>query len=314
MVASSGHPVQQGNTDIMHPQLTVQTEEQLITLALHLEQCAADNYRGMAADMDRHDNPETAALFRRLAEEEQSHHSAIEAHHAAGRNIETVYWEVPVELTTMELPGDPFLLTPYAAICFALHNEEKTFSLFTTLSAFAEEPGIRALADRFAQEELTHMAQLRLARRSASRELADQRDRLSWWCAKGEVLTDRHLARMDADLAAGYDAAASRLHELGAAGAAGLLAELATQARQFSQDRAGGPMAETPPDLASQTDPGEILLCLLRQTDQALEFVTLQAQTCKSDLMLQTLSAIANRLVQQLHKIRSALAASTRFS
>lgn len=68
-----------------------------------------------------------------------------------------------------EISDNPYLMTPYRALCLAVINKERVFEIISTLAANQVNDLIRHHAESFAQDELTEIADLRLRRRRASR-------------------------------------------------------------------------------------------------------------------------------------------------
>jgi rubrerythrin len=144
----------------------ISSVEELMALAEAQERRAAARYDQLAGRMDRFGSPETAALFRRLADMEREHVEAL----SDWGDSALPQGEVPDDLgegTATDSDEVPASLTPYRALAIAVRNEERAFSLLTYVAAHAESSDIRVRAEALALEELQHVALLRAQRRKA---------------------------------------------------------------------------------------------------------------------------------------------------
>ncbi|MFQ5644352.1 MAG: ferritin family protein [Thiogranum sp.] len=153
----------------------VQTASELMSIALYAEHEAIRRYARLAEAMHGYGNRETASLFERLAREEREHERLIREW-AQLENIELrtdigpVKWEDPQVATDYDSEAvDPAHSTPYRALAFAVHNEERAFHFYAQVAATAEDETVREYAETLAREELGHAALLRAMRRRAWR-------------------------------------------------------------------------------------------------------------------------------------------------
>jgi len=157
----------------------VQTTSDLMSIALYAEHEAIRRYTRLAKSMQNQGNRETAALFRRMIEEEQEHERLIrEWAELEGIQLRTdigpVKWEDPQVATDYDSDAvDPAHSTPYRALAFAVHNEERAFHFYTHVAATAADENVREYAETLAREELGHAALLRAMRRRAWRAEKD---------------------------------------------------------------------------------------------------------------------------------------------
>ena len=146
----------------------VQALDDLLALAAVLEEQAAERYEALAGSMQARDNGTVAALFDALAREERKHYGAV--HDLAGGAITDQAkdrwrsWLASRRDETETLPLSP---SAYQALAFAVRNEERTFRHYSYIAAQASDPTVIDAAEALAQEELTHAALLRRARRRA---------------------------------------------------------------------------------------------------------------------------------------------------
>jgi len=146
-----------------------------MSIALYAEHEAIRRYIRLAEAMHNYGNQETASLFERMVEEEQEHERLIEEWaKLEGIKLRTdigpVKWEDPQVPTDYDSDAvDPAHSTPYRALAFAVHNEERAFHFYTYVAATADDETVREYAETLAREELGHAALLRAMRRRAWR-------------------------------------------------------------------------------------------------------------------------------------------------
>lgn len=142
------------------------SEEELLAAAAVLEVEAVRSYRYLAAWWEARGHRELTVLFDQLA--------AMEAEHVAVARVRTPDVVPAVAAEPMQRPAPPdddawrsALLTPYAALSFAVREEENAAAFYVRVAAEAASPSIRALATTLAGEEREHAALLRRFRRAA---------------------------------------------------------------------------------------------------------------------------------------------------
>ncbi len=153
----------------------VQTASDLMSIALYAEREAIRRYTRLTEAMRSYGNQEAASLFERMVEEEQAHKRLIEEWaKLEGIQLRTdigpVKWEDPQVPTDYDSDAvDPAHSTPYRALAFAVHNEERAFHFYAQVAATAKDETVREYAETLAREELGHAALLRAMRRRAWR-------------------------------------------------------------------------------------------------------------------------------------------------
>lgn len=166
----------------------IRTASQLLSIARAAESEAVQRYKRLAAHMKECGNAETATLFERMHLEEQKHeHLLDEWAELEGIQLDTginaVVWEDPHVATHYDDEAmEPYYSTPYKALAFAVHNEERMFRYYTHVAANADNETVRRYAEILAREELAHSSILRVQRRRAyhaERTALRQRPRLS---------------------------------------------------------------------------------------------------------------------------------------
>lgn len=298
----------------------IRDESQLMRLANQFEQAAAAEYDRLSELMSKNGNSETADLFGRLAEEERGHQAAIEKYYPQSSLLAPTEWSAPVELVRQLVARaardedkalDPHLASPYAAICFALHNEHFAFNLFLQLAANAETEEVRILAEKFAKEEIRHMAQLRLARLQASKEIRQYRESMGWWRSPGSLENSDDL-RAQVQLMEGYACTyfrnlAEQLEQSAPDSCRKALADLAERCEKL----AAGEQSSLPEQETGfvNSSPDAILTAALRYTDQMMEFLNLAAEETASDDIFQELIPAMLRFSDRMTFIRVELEA-----
>jgi len=147
----------------------------LFTLATAMEREAARRYDELAARMQAAGNAGLAGVFADLAEQEREHEHGI-AEWAGRQGVDAdalpgFRWQSPESLSDDAVAdaGGEALMTPLGALELAVHNEERAFAFYVRIASEAADPGVRDYAERMADEELGHVALLRLERRRERR-------------------------------------------------------------------------------------------------------------------------------------------------
>jgi len=241
----------------------IETVADLAALGRMLERALGQKYAALAEQMERHGRKATAALFRRLAETKRDRVRAFDEW-AERHGLAPQPGDAPIDEAAAEAAGrllrlfgeardhgaredaerdlwaqDPYLLTPYRALAYAVRDTERAFRLYSYLASAAAAPEARDMAESLASEELDHANLLRVERRRAYR--AER--------AKGppaELPSPRMVEGL-ADLLAVAVAVETRLAEMLKARAAGapaldsLARERAALARRLDDERAAAP-------------------------------------------------------------------------
>ena len=136
------------------------TLAELMQTALAIEIEAAQRYAELADVMETHNNPEVAALFRRMMEIEGRHADTIRAELGGQYSPLSVVMasEAP---ETAPLDDVHYLMLPYHALAIALAAEERALRFFTELAQVATVESVRAAAQLLADEEREHVELVR---------------------------------------------------------------------------------------------------------------------------------------------------------
>lgn len=154
------------------PYTDLSTLDELLGVALAMEEEAVRRYRQLAGIMERRGAFDTAATFRDLAGLEEGHVRSIVG--LAGRlpggvpDSAGFVWHLPGEMAaSWDDLTDRTQVTPYQALALAVLNEQRGFAFYSYIASNADDPGLRAQAEGLALEELGHASQLRVERRRA---------------------------------------------------------------------------------------------------------------------------------------------------
>ncbi len=137
------------------------TVEELLAHAHALEQEAADRYAMLADQMEVHNNPEVAGLFRKLAEIEGKHAQHVERMSEGVELPELSPWEYKWDTPESPEALDPqemhYLMTPHHALNLALRHEKLGAEFFDKVANSVQTDELKALAKQLAEEEYEHV-------------------------------------------------------------------------------------------------------------------------------------------------------------
>jgi rubrerythrin len=133
----------------------------LYAVAWQIEADAVARYEMLATQMETHNNPELAYVFRDLARAEGIHAAEIERM-AGGQEIKThalgvANWKRTESPESADLAEAHYLMTRADALRMALAGEERALAFFRDLVRTATDPELKALAAKFADEESEHV-------------------------------------------------------------------------------------------------------------------------------------------------------------
>jgi rubrerythrin len=133
----------------------------LFAVAYQIETDAVERYTMLADQMDSHNNPELAAVFRDLARAEGIH--AAEIRRLAGdmdvaaHADKVAKWQKTESPEAAELGAAHYLMTRREALQLALAGEERALAYFQHVVASVSDPNIKELAKKFVEEEAEHV-------------------------------------------------------------------------------------------------------------------------------------------------------------
>jgi len=139
----------------------IDSVEELLAHAYMIEIDATDRYLMLADQMEVHNNPELAALFRKLASHEE-HHAQEILEQAKGLNMPELKpseykWGDFEGPEAAEIDEAHYLMTPWHALQMALGAEKRAFAFFDRLVATAKDDEMKKWAAEFRSEEAEHV-------------------------------------------------------------------------------------------------------------------------------------------------------------
>ena len=138
----------------------LETEGDLLSYSLEIEEEAVARYLELADTMETHNNSELAAFFRRMAEYEKKHVDQVKDLQRLSPQTPKVRWG---DLGGREAPDWSefhYLNLPHHAISIALGFERRAEAFFTDLAKAAKNTHVREMAQKFAGDEARHVHEL----------------------------------------------------------------------------------------------------------------------------------------------------------
>jgi rubrerythrin len=301
------------------PPAPVRSLDELFALAEALETEAASRYAQLAQQMRAVGLVDVAEVFEHLAAEERGHGDEVMAWSRADTghapDPARIRWQPPTTFDEEEARGiaSSVLASAYRALSMAVRNEERAFALWTYIAAQAEDPKIRAAAERMAREELRHAALLRRERRRAFHA---ERDRHVTGAGRPRPVVEaaqveRSLSALLASLAETHAAAGphvARLLDLGRDAAA--MADEAASAAATEAARGEAPASpaarrgdRASASAADDTVP-EGLLGALRLAERAVEDYLAAADAAQDEAAMAQLQSLAERAIARVAALR----------
>ena len=136
----------------------------LIAYTCAMESEAADRYQDLADQMEVHNNPEVAELFRKLS----ALSDQLKADYLnSGEGMElpqVAPWDYRFEcielLRTDNMDDIHYLMTPYHVVELALRCKKRQVEFLMNLSKTRDEEGITPVAQDFMQQQAKHISVL----------------------------------------------------------------------------------------------------------------------------------------------------------
>ncbi|MBL6935967.1 MAG: hypothetical protein ISR48_11200 [Alphaproteobacteria bacterium] len=244
-----------------------------------------------------------------MAEKERTRKKLIlegwEKEHGPGNGVSAP--PLPKEIDLAEEPPCPSYFSSHDGVCYALQHTKKAFDFFTYLSSQITDRTVREAAEHFAKDEISHIAVLRLERIKANRHLREYRQGLGWWCDPENVGKTVNLgqcfAAMEAGLAHLYGWAGQVLEKTGGEEGAAALKRYAADAEVHRIFHGMEDGTSPSGDPETEEDPIDVLLDVLKATNQALEFAFLIAEKATDDEVLAVATSTAEKLSGRLETI-----------
>lgn len=147
-------PAQGGTSEIA-------TVAELLAHALHIEEEAEERYRMLGDQMEVHNNPDLAVMFRRFAGHE-AHHAEEIRQQMKGLGIPEISplqrkWGAPDSPEAVDFTSLRYNMTPWHALQLALKAERSAFDFFDRIAKVAADPELKKWAEEFRAEEAEHV-------------------------------------------------------------------------------------------------------------------------------------------------------------
>jgi rubrerythrin len=301
-----------------NPELGPITLQLLVGIANAIEREAVERYTRLAHVMEGRGEPELAAAFRTMLEEERAHVDAVERWTAAlgeaPPEVTQFRWRLPADLArSWDQAAGSARLTPYRAFALAVDNEQRAFALYSYLAANAEDPKVAGHAEALALEELRHAALMRRWRREAFHR---ERRRAAPDVPAVATVEQLHalLSKHEAAIAHCHRIVAQRLRALGDEESAGVVERAASspccEPAAQSTERRTGPDSSNPVRLliaaqAPLEDLSDLLEALMRRIEGD---VFAAAEKALSNVI----ARIANIALQIERRLQTSASASPR--
>ncbi len=141
--------------------VNIKTAAELFARAYEIEVDAEARYLELADQMEVHNNPVIAALFRKFAVEEGKHAAEIAGQmREKGFTIDATkesQWSDPESPEAVDMLDVHYRMTPYHALELALAAEKRAFEFFDEIAREGGDEEIRRWAREFAEEEAGHV-------------------------------------------------------------------------------------------------------------------------------------------------------------
>lgn len=134
---------------------------ELLAHAYRIEVDAEERYRLLADQMEVHNNPELASLFRDLASHEEKHAQEILRHageHGLTGIPEHAFdWGTSDSPEAADLDDAHYRMTPWHALQMALAAEQRAHDFFDQIVKTVTDTDVRKWAEEFREEEAEHV-------------------------------------------------------------------------------------------------------------------------------------------------------------
>ena len=146
------------------PAIAIGTVAELLAHAHALESDAAERYSDFAAQMARHNNPELAALFRKMAAIEAKHIAKVDAL-AEGQDLPRLaawdyQWIDAEGPETAPFSEAHYRMTAHRALTVMMACERRAVDFFEQAAQSAQDAAVKAMAESLAEEEREHVTLL----------------------------------------------------------------------------------------------------------------------------------------------------------
>lgn len=142
----------------------ISSPAEFLAHALEMEAESAERYRELADNMEVHNNPEVATLFRQLAHEGDAHVAGVKRL-CARIDLPNIApwafkWSCPDGPESLPVDDVHYLMSRRQALELALHNENRGLDFYIQVAQRSAHAEVRRLAGEMAREERDHVQML----------------------------------------------------------------------------------------------------------------------------------------------------------
>ncbi len=139
----------------------IRSVETLLAHSLAIESEAEERYAELADQMETHNNPEVAELFRKLEAIEGQHTDNVKKL-SGDRELPQIApgqysWGHGDAPEAAEQEQAHYLMTPFHALSMALEGEKRAVEFFMDVASNAPQDDVREMAEKLAEEEREHV-------------------------------------------------------------------------------------------------------------------------------------------------------------
>ncbi|MEI6557998.1 MAG: ferritin family protein [Rhodospirillaceae bacterium] len=139
----------------------INTVDDLLAHANEIEAEAAERYDDLAGQMETHNNPAVAKLFRAMAIIEGKHVEHLAAlskgHDLPALNPSDFTWPDLEAPESVPIGQGHYRMTEHEALALALECEERALAFYSGVADRASDAGTKKLATEFADDERHHV-------------------------------------------------------------------------------------------------------------------------------------------------------------
>jgi rubrerythrin len=145
----------------LRDEVVIDTVEELLAHALTLETEATERFEEIADNLEVHNNPEVAALFRKLAEYGHKHIAEVEDL-AKSRTLPEISpwdfkWPDAESPESTPIEETHYMMTPYQALTLAQKVERNAHAFYALVADSTPNDEVRRVSTEFAEEEAEHV-------------------------------------------------------------------------------------------------------------------------------------------------------------
>jgi rubrerythrin len=143
-----------------NPPPIIDSIDELLVHATAVETEAQERYEDLAGQMEMHNNPRVAKLFRAMAEVERKHVDRLsvlaKGHDLQSKNASDFNWPDLEAPESVPIGEGHYRMSEHEALDLAMECERRAGDFYASIAATTTSPEARTLAGLFAEEERKH--------------------------------------------------------------------------------------------------------------------------------------------------------------